>query len=99
MRTTFLYNVLKAAEDSVAFSFNFFHKIMPSQDFTSEDYYILTETMRRYGGHFCAKLADAICVADSSNKRKIIVAFPDIVSKYGPGSAFAKTINDQKIHA
>ena len=58
---------------------------------TSDDFYILAETMRRYGGNFCAKLADAICAADSTNKHKIICAFPEIVRDYGPDSKFAKS--------
>jgi len=56
---------------------------------SGEDYYILTETMSRYGGHFCKKLADAIRAADGGNKQKIIDAFPEIVKEYGPGSTFA----------
>jgi hypothetical protein len=63
---------------------------------TSDDFYILTETMRCYGGHFCAKLADAICAADTSNKQKILIAFPEIVEKYGPGSIFAKSMTAEK---
>jgi hypothetical protein len=57
---------------------------------SGEGYYILTETMSRYGGHFCKKLADAIRVADGTNKQKLINAFPEIVENYGPGSRFAR---------
>lgn len=62
------------------------------QKMTHQDYYILTETMRKYGGHFMSKLADAICVADSSNKKKLIDAFPEVVTTYGPGSRFAEWV-------
>jgi hypothetical protein len=65
--------------------------------FHSHDYCILTETMRRYGGHFCKKLADAICAANPTNKKKIIDAFPDIVEKYGPGSTFANQLSQVNV--
>lgn len=90
MRTTFLYDVVAAAEKLLFTPLNFIQKNMQSEDFSPKDYYILVETMRRYGGHFCSKLADAIAAGDLSNKRKIIAAFPDLVSEYGPGSKFAK---------
>lgn len=62
------------------------------QKMNNQDYYILTETMRRYGGHFMSKLADAICVADLTNKKKLIDAFPEVVTTYGPGSRFAEWV-------
>lgn len=65
--------------------------------FDSQDYYILTEAMRRYGGNFCNKLADAICAADLTNRKKIIDAFPDIAEKYGPGSVFANALSKQNV--
>jgi len=55
-----------------------------------EDYLILAETMSRYGGNFCIKLADAIRAADPTNKKKIVQAFPEIVEKYGRGSSLSK---------
>ena len=39
-----------------------------------------------------SKLADAIWVADSSNKKKLIDAFPEVVTTYGPGSRFAEWV-------
>ena len=39
-----------------------------------------------------SKLADAICVADSSNKKKLIDAFPEVVTTYGPGSRFVEWV-------
>jgi len=65
---------------------------------THEDFYVLTETMRRYGGHFCAKLADAICAADQTNKHRILFAFPEIVRDYGPDSRFAKSMLADKVN-
>ena len=63
-----------------------------SQKMTHEDFYILTETMQRYGGHFMRKLADAIRAADSTNKHKILHAFPEMIRDYGPESRFAKAM-------
>lgn len=57
---------------------------------SGDDYYVLTETMIRYGGGFCEKLAQTIRVADGVNKQKLIDAFPEIVESYGPGSRFAR---------
>lgn len=71
---------------------SFIFQKMTHQNLNSQDYYILTETMRKYGGHFMSKLADAICVADSSNKKKLIDAFPEVVTTYGPGSRFAEWV-------
>jgi len=71
---------------------SFIFQKMIHQDFSNQDYYILTETMRKYGGHFMSKLADAICVADLTNKKKLIDAFPEVVTTYGPGSRFAEWV-------
>ncbi len=87
------YNALRAAIESLFSQANSFHREM-----TSNDFYILTETMRRYGGGFCTKLADAICAADSTNKQKIIKAFPELVEAYGPGSRFAQSIFAHKVN-
>ena len=63
-----------------------------SRKMTSDDFYILAENMQKFGGHFCAKLADAIRAADSTNKRKILHAFPEMIRDYGPESRFAKVM-------
>jgi hypothetical protein len=42
----------------------------------------LVENMRKYGGNFVSKLADALIAADPQNAKRIIEAFPDIVEKY-----------------
>lgn len=64
-------------------------KIMKTM-LSGDDFYVWTETMSRFGGHFCEKLADAIRVADSKNKEIIVEAFGHLVEKYGPGSQFAR---------
>jgi hypothetical protein len=63
-----------------------------SQKMTNDDFYILTEAMQKFGGHFCKKLADAIRVADSTNKHRILHAFPEMIRDYGPESLFAKAM-------
>jgi 2-oxo-4-hydroxy-4-carboxy--5-ureidoimidazoline (OHCU) decarboxylase len=42
----------------------------------------LINNMRRYGGSFVSRLADALSAADPQNTERIIKAFPDIVEKY-----------------
>ena len=46
------------------------------------------KTAHHYGGEFFSKLAEAALLADPRNRSRILDAFPEIVSKYGPGSAF-----------
>jgi hypothetical protein len=46
------------------------------------DKFKLVENMRRRGGNFVSKLADALIAADPQNAKRIIEAFPDIVEKY-----------------
>jgi rubrerythrin len=38
--------------------------------------------MRKYGGHFVTKLADAICYADTNNTGRIKKAFPKYWEQY-----------------
>lgn len=42
----------------------------------------LVDNMRRYGGNFVTKLADAMVAADPANYEKLVKAFPEIVEKY-----------------
>jgi hypothetical protein len=46
------------------------------------DKFKLVENMRKYGGNFVSRLADALVAADPQNTKRIIEAFPDIVEKY-----------------
>lgn len=41
-----------------------------------------------YGGGFCRRLAAAWFAADSSHRERLNAAFPDLLTKYGPGSGF-----------
>ena len=45
-------------------------------------------TAHHYGGSFLSKVAEAAMSADPRNRTRVLDAFPEIVSKYGPGSAF-----------
>ena len=42
----------------------------------------LVDNMRRYGGNFVSKLADAMVAADPDNFKILVEAFPQIVEKY-----------------
>lgn len=44
--------------------------------------------MHRYGGTFVQRLANAWGCADEANAGKLAAAFPELVTKYGPGSGF-----------
>jgi len=55
---------------------------------TSTELYRMTETMTKYGGKFVSTMADALRYADPTNRGRILDAFPDLVQRYGPGSAF-----------
>lgn len=45
-------------------------------------------TAHQYGGSFISKLAGAALAADPRNRDRVLSAFPEIVARYGPGSAF-----------
>jgi hypothetical protein len=42
----------------------------------------LVDNMRRYGGNFVTKLADAMVAADPQNYQRLCAAFPEIIEKY-----------------
>ena len=45
-------------------------------------------TAHHYGGSFISKLAEAALAGDPRNRDRVLLAFPEIVARYGPGSAF-----------
>lgn len=47
-----------------------------------------TRAMRSFGGSFAQHIGSALQVADLSNSARLQLAFPDLIEKYGPGSAF-----------
>lgn len=54
----------------------------PASEGKAVDKFKLVENMRKYGGNFVSKLADALIAADPKNAKRIMEAFPDIVEKY-----------------
>lgn len=46
------------------------------------------KAMESYGGGFASKLAGAIMAADATNTARIVMAFPELIEKYGPGTRF-----------
>ena len=46
------------------------------------------QTMEKYGGGFCEKLARAWYAADDRNKQRIEGAFSDYLEEYGPEGSF-----------
>lgn len=51
------------------------------------DKFPMVENMRKYGGNFVSKLADAMISADPQNYQRLCSAFPEIVEKYGSVSS------------
>ena len=47
------------------------------------DKFPMVDEMRRTGGNFVRRLADAMVAADPQNYARICVAFPEIIEKYG----------------
>ena len=46
------------------------------------DKFPMVDEMRRTGGNFVSKLADAMVAADPKNYMRLCVAFPEIVENY-----------------
>ena len=46
------------------------------------------KTAHQYGGSFLSKIAAAALAGDPRNRDRVLLAFPEIIAKYGPGSAF-----------
>lgn len=57
---------------------------------TDIELYETMERMKNYGGSFVVALSNAMRFADSSNKQKLINAFPEYMEEYGPNSRFSK---------
>lgn len=61
------------------------------------EFYMFLMAARRYGGSFVSNLAVAWGAADSGNKARLAMAFPDIVEKYGPGSYFYDNVARERV--
>lgn len=55
-------------------------------DMSEEQRFWTLKTMSQRGGGFVGSLADAWMRADSGNSRRLALAFPDFIQKYGPKS-------------
>lgn len=61
--------------------------------YLDRDEYIRTlRTMQSFGGGFAWNLANAGFVADNPNCKRLQDAFPELFSKYGPGTDFYKAV-------
>ena len=65
-----------------SYSFNCCNAAPPTSPTAMIRKFPLVDNMRRYGGNFASKLADAMVAADPVNFDKLCAAFPDIVEKY-----------------
>lgn len=61
---------------------------MSDHTLSAQEIFIITEAMFRYGGNFYKHLSAAIRYADPENTAKVLGAFPDILTTYGPGTGF-----------
>jgi hypothetical protein len=59
---------------------------IPSLDYDTR--HTIFETMEKFGGGFCRKLAVTWFAADTRNKERIETAFTDYVTQYGPEGEF-----------
>jgi hypothetical protein len=50
------------------------------------DLCITLDNMRRFGGNFCGRLADAIAAADPGNRERLLGAFPELLQRYALGN-------------
>ena len=58
---------------------------------------LMLKAMRIYGGGFVKALAEAWARADNFNEARLVQAFPDYVTQYGPGSAFYQVIEKREV--
>ncbi len=58
------------------------------------DIYWTFQTAATYGGNFFRALADAGLAADPRNKRRILMAFPEMVATYGTASLMHRRLRD-----
>ena len=57
---------------------------------TSTQLHAMLTLMDQYGGSFVSSIAQALRYADPTNRQRLLDAFPDLDSKYGPSSNFAQ---------
>jgi hypothetical protein len=49
-------------------------------------------TAAKFGGSFYSSLGTSGLKADVQNKARLLLAFPELVDKYGPESSFQRTV-------
>ena len=54
----------------------------------STELHAMITLMDQYGGSFVSSIAQALRYADPTNRQRLLDAFPDLVTKYGPGTRF-----------
>jgi hypothetical protein len=63
---------------------------MQWHDMTDRQRHNTLIAMKNYGNSFIDHLSTAWRYADSTNRKKLEKAFPDIPERYGPGTVFYK---------
>jgi hypothetical protein len=66
----------------------------PNKRLSGSEYHKTLCAMQRFGGGFAWNLASAGFVADTHNQHRLEAAFPDLFSKYGPGTDFYKATQE-----
>lgn len=61
---------------------------------TDRDIYWTFATAQQFGGGFYRSLAGAGIVADPRNKQRILTAFPELTSTYGPASTMHRKLRE-----
>jgi hypothetical protein len=61
---------------------------------TANDIYWTMMTAMQYGGSFYQALGTAGTKADPSNQKRILDAFPELATTYGPASRFHKQLRE-----
>jgi len=64
----------------------------PDKYLSGSEYHRTLRTMQCFGGGFAWNIANAGFVADNHNCERLQDAFPELFSKYGPGTDFYKAV-------
>lgn len=67
------------------------------RSYTRDEIVYTSRAMKAFGGSFAASIGDAMIKADSNNIVRLLNAFPELVEKYGPGTAFYKHVVQQEM--
>ena len=57
---------------------------------------IFAQALQRWGGSWAAAMGSAYLKADNLNRGRMRKAFPDLLEKYGPGSHWFCTIQNEE---